>query len=108
LIHKNHRIKGCEAKNVCQSHQIIWKLLPVIRFLRNFADASHGMLRVSAAFCDLRFLEETQRLRWTVLTLVLSLLNAFALIEHSNLEKIEFSAAIHASFNELKSIYIPF
>ena len=72
----------------------------ILWFLRTFADASYGMLRVCAVFRPPLFLQ-TIYLCLTVLVLVFSLLNLFALIEHAELEKIELCATIHAAFNEL-------
>ena len=66
------------------------------------------MLRVCAAFQYLRFLQTIHLLCLIVLLLLLSVPILFALVEHSKLEKIEFGATIHASFNELEPIYIAF
>jgi hypothetical protein len=40
--------------------------------------------------------------------LVLSVLTLFAVVEHSKLEQIDFGTTVHASFDELKPIDIPF
>ncbi len=71
------------------------------RILCNLADPRCGMLRVSAAFHDLRFLQTIHLLSLiVVLVLVLSVPTLFAMVEHSKLEKMEFCATIHASFKK--------
>jgi hypothetical protein len=65
------------------------------------------MLRVSAAFHQLRFLQTTHLLFLLVLFLVLSVLILFTPMEHAKLEQIEFGATRHASVNELQTIHIP-
>src|SRR5205807_7001318 len=66
------------------------------------------MLRVCAIFHHLRFLQTTHLLFLMVLLLVLSVLILFAPMEHAKLEQIEFGATIHASFNVLEPVHIPF
>ena len=66
------------------------------------------MLRDCTVFHDLRFLQMTYLLSLLIFLLVLSVLTLFAPMEHAKLEKIEFGATIHASFNELKPVHIPF
>src|SRR5437660_1552720 len=78
------------------------------RILRNLADLNGGMLRVCAVCHPPRFPEMIYWVSLPVLVLVFPLLILFTLIENSNLEKIELCATIHASFNELQPIYIPF
>ena len=70
--------------------------------LRTFADASYGMLRGCAVFRPPLFLQTIHWLCLTVLVLVFSLLNLFALIEHSELEQIELCATIHDIVGELE------
>src|SRR5712692_2129347 len=78
----------------------------IIWILRTFADASYGMLRVCAVFRPPLFLQTIHWLCLTVLVLVFSLLNLFALIENSELEKIELCATIHAAFNEFQAMHL--
>lgn len=59
------------------------------------------MLRVCAVFPPLRFLEMIHWLCLTILVLVFSVLTPFALIEHSELEKLKLSSTIHTAFTEL-------
>ena len=59
------------------------------------------MLRVCAAFHDLRFLQTTHLLSLMGLLFVLSVLILFALVEYSKLEQGEFGATIHASFTDV-------
>src|SRR5260370_32961613 len=64
------------------------------------------MLRVRAVFRPPLFLQSIHWLCLTVLVLVFSLLNLFALIENSELEKIELCATIHAAFNEFQARHL--
>ena len=66
---------------------------------------SYGRLRGCAVFPPPWFLETIHRLCLPVLVFVLPLLNIFTLIEHSELEEIEFSSTIHTSFTEVSLFY---
>ena len=66
------------------------------------------MLRDCTVFHDLRFLQMTYLLSLLIFLLVLSVLTLFAVMEHAKLEKIDFSATVHASFDELEPIHIAF
>ena len=77
-------------------------------FLRNLADANYGMLRGCAIFQHPRFLQTICLWSLPVLVLVLSVLTLFALMEHTKLEQIKLGLTIHASFNELEPIDMPF
>ncbi len=65
------------------------------------------MLRGCTVFHALRFLQMNHLLSLLLFLLVLSVLIRFAPMEHPKLEKIDFGATIHASFNEFEPIHIP-
>ncbi len=77
-------------------------------FLRNLADGKYGMLRGSAMFHPPGFLQTIHLWSLPVLVLVLSVLTLFALMEHAKLEQIKLGSPIHAPFNELEPIDMPF
>lgn len=66
------------------------------------------MLRGCAVFHELRFLQRNHLLPLLRFLLALSLLAFFAVMEHAKLEQIEFSATIHAPFDELEPSHISF
>ena len=49
-----------------------------------------------------------QTLLLLLVPLVLSVLTLFAVVEHSKLEQVNFGTTVHASFDELQPIHIPF
>lgn len=81
-------------------------ILGHIRLLRNLADVKCGTLKICVALHPLRFLQTIHLLGLMVLPLVLSVMILFTLVEHSMLEKIDFSTTIHASFNEFEPVHI--
>jgi hypothetical protein len=66
------------------------------------------MLRVCAIFHALWLLQRNHLLSWLLFPPALSVLTLFAVIEHAKLEQINFGATVHASFDELESIDVPF
>ena len=66
------------------------------------------MLRDGAVFHDRRFLQMNPLLSLLLVLLVLSVLTLCAVVEHSQLEQIDFGATVPASFDELQPIHLPF
>ena len=66
------------------------------------------MLKGCAMFHPPRFLQTIHVWSVPALVLVLSVLTLFALMEHAKLEQIKLGSTIHAPFNELEPIDVPF
>src|SRR5229473_471340 len=71
--------------------------------LLSWAKAAH-----SSGHLLRRFLQRNHLLSLLLVLLVLSVLTLFTVMEYSKLEQIDFGTTIHASFDELKPIHIPF
>src|SRR6266571_5448445 len=96
-----------KAPNYDSLRQDMLSCSAILWILRNLADPSCDMLRGCTVFHALRFLQMNHLLSLLLVLLVLSVLIRFAPMEHPKLEKIDFGATIHASFNEFEPIHIP-